>query len=224
VVKDDTKHLNLRARGPFPLHRGPFLFGPNFLSKAEWPAAFRCLVERVLAQVQVSAEIICEPNDRTARIAFNAVEMIVDGAGGIFSVDERGSWGLDDDGSGWCGPFGPPEQFFRELEEPENVARLGDDYRDLRDFAQLLYRYMEKHFERALEEGIAQVKACIDKPPAPVTSIPFQQMPYLRLIDRKSPAESYLKEDLQLDEYVTEEGIGSIVWVSKRSAPLQSLR
>ena len=206
MAKEDTKPYSARALGPFPIHRGPFVFGPHILSRAEWSITFQTLIKQVLAQANITGQVFCPSGDRLARIEFKTAEMIADGDGGMFAVNERGDWLTDDDMSHWSGPFGPPKQFFRELDEPENVTRLGPDYQNVRDFALLLYRYMEIRFQRALEEGIAQITGCVERPPAPSIPIPFQQMPYLHLVERDSPDDFYLIEDLQLDEAVTKGG------------------
>jgi hypothetical protein len=93
----------------------------------------------------------------------------------MFAVNERGDYDSDDDDElQWSGPLGPPKQFFRELDEPRNLERLGPEYQKVRDFALLLHGYMKMRFNRALEEGIAQIVGCVQKPPAPSIVIPFQ--------------------------------------------------
>jgi hypothetical protein len=208
MAKKDAALHSTRMQGPFPIHRGPFLFGPHFLSRAQWSHLFQSLIEQVLTQANLSGKVFCQPNDRLARIEFATAEMTVDGAGRMFAVDERGSWDcvMNDDDVHWSGPIGPPKQFFRELDEPQNVSMLGSDYQNVRKFTGLLHKYMEMRFKRALEEGIAQITACVERPPAPSIAIPFQQMPYLNIDDRESPADAYLTEDLELDEAVTDDG------------------
>jgi hypothetical protein len=44
MAKKDTKPYSAKAHGPFPIHRGPFLFGPHFLSRAEWSITFQTLI------------------------------------------------------------------------------------------------------------------------------------------------------------------------------------
>jgi hypothetical protein len=198
---ENAKPYSTNDQGPFPIHRGPFLFGPDFLCSVAWSTSFRTLIEKILLQTNVVASVVCSPDDcRLARIEFQTAEVIVDGQGGMFSVSEKGSWGSDSDDfmSHWSGPLGPPKLFFQSMNEPKNIARLGIDYQNVHDFVLSLYQ--------AMEQGAASITACLEMPPAPSIQIPFQQLCYLDLVERDLPFDNYLIEDLQLDEAVKKDG------------------
>jgi hypothetical protein len=207
VAKMNARSHSARAQGPFPVHRGPFLFGPEFLSSAGWSSSFQALLKQIIAQANLAGQVVCSSGDRLARIELKTVEIMVDGGSGMFAVNERGYWARPlDDLLLWSGPCGPPKHFFRQLDEPRNVTLLRIEYQNVYDLVHLLYRHMEMRFQLALQEGIAQITACLESPPSTSVQIPLQQWPYLEVDERDLPIDPYLTEDLDLDEAVTKNG------------------
>jgi hypothetical protein len=193
----NSRDIKLEGR-LFPLHRGPFLFGPSFLSTSDWFLEFRSLMERILAQLNISGKIVQPSDGRLARIEIGAVEITIDGGGGIFTVNELGLWDSDEhDYSHWVGPFGTPEQFLVQLNDQTNIDLLGSDHRSVQDFSELLFKYMSLRFEKALQDGLGQLTARMDSPFSPTTALDFWQRRYLKLVEKDR--EKYLVEDMDLD-------------------------
>jgi hypothetical protein len=186
------------AAGPtirYPVHRGPFLFAPHFLTEEQWFPEFYSLIEQVLAQVEVTAEIVHLYEGRHARIIFSKAEMTIDGQGGLFVVDELGSSYKED---GWLGPLGTPDRFLRELEEKQSIDQLGHDYRNIQSVATLLARSMSNRFKKALQSGLAQLTARKGSPFSDPCILETWQLRYLKINDEDR--EDFLTDDLELDE------------------------
>jgi hypothetical protein len=202
-----AKHGPKLVKDRYPLHRGPFLFAPHFLTVSEWFPDFHRLIEKVLLDVNVTATILKPYEGRQARIEFSEAEMTIDGDGGIFFVDKLGTSNLpfeemtSDD---WSGPCAAPRQFFEELRDPRYIALLGNDYKVVCKFADLLYRRMEHRFGKALKNGLGQVTARIGSQFAEPTDIDAWQLGYLNVIQKER--ERYFSDDRDFDEAVARDG------------------
>jgi hypothetical protein len=189
----------------YPLHRGPFLFAPHFLSKTNWFGGFESLISDVLETSDITGKILNPYDGRQALIEIGAVEMTVDGDGGVFCVDQLGVCGSnDDDSSRWSGPLAAPLQFFQEMDTDENVERLGSDYKNVCTFSKHLYQRMRNRFEKAIREGFAQIFASLDQPLNPLSSIEFHNLRHLRFVN--VCRDTFLQEDFELDDAVTQDG------------------
>jgi hypothetical protein len=202
MVKGVKPH-NARIDGPFPLHRGPFLFAPRFLSQSDWFPEFKLLIERVLEQLSITGKVYQPYDGRVAIVEFKKVEMRIDGGRGTFGVYELGyqSSEIEDFMKYWDGPDGLPTEFFIQFENPEFVTRLGSDYQNVCDFSDRLFVQLERRFNEALREGIGELTAHIGKQLAPLTVIDFRTLRHLQLrrLDRDFDAD----DNLELDQAIS---------------------
>jgi hypothetical protein len=201
-----AKRQNAKLDGPFPLHRGPFLFAPHFLSEANWYSEFQSLATRTLRDLKINAEI--HPNGRAElKVEFDKFELAIDGRHGAFGLFERGfskasgdvSKDDDFDLSQWMGPVCGPAQFLDELKNPEIIRILADEHKSIDDFASLIFVHMKKRFNKALREGIGEITGCVGSPASEPTVFDFRLLDYLKFneVDR-DPFSS--EEDLVLDD------------------------
>jgi hypothetical protein len=207
----------------YPIHRGPFLFGPQFLSEAAWFPNFERLIEDILERINGKASIVrpYASGFRVARVEFAHVEMTIDAQGGIFSVDQLGSSELpfEEMPTFSVGPCGAPEQFFVELKEPQYVNLMGPDFKQVKEFSVLLYRLMKHRFRKATENGFAQVAAYVGDPFSDLRPLEFWQLQHIRI--KPTDREEYYTDDRKLDEAV---GDGGIKIFGLGVAPLSAVR
>jgi hypothetical protein len=143
MAKPKNRPIKLVFEDRYPLHRGPFLFSPQFLTVADWFQNFSSLIEKVFLDIGVSADFIRGYGNRSAVIKFSNCEMTVDGEGGLFSIDDLGFSdrlrlpGNDDFLEGWSGPGGAPDQFFRDLGDRRYVSHLGANYKNVSKFSSM---------------------------------------------------------------------------------------
>jgi hypothetical protein len=191
----------------YPIHRGPFLFAPHFLTVSEWFLEFNRVVRISLLDTKAMASIDKPRSGRQMLIKFPKSEMMIDGDGGMFFVDQLGqSEAEDDDGfwNYWSGPGGTPTQFFEELRDPANVRKIGTDYESIFRFSELLYLRMTKRFEKALKSGFAKLTAYIGTPFGERTLLEPWQLKHIKLVGRER--ERYFEDDHDLDEGISQDG------------------
>lgn len=211
MARAKTKPPVDRSKELYPLHRGPFLFSPRFLTASDWFQNFSDLIGKVLLEVGVNANLVRGPGDRCAIIKFTNFDMTVDGDGGLFFLDDFGFSDRvllpEDDNflDGWSGPCGAPDQFFQELGDHSHILQLGADYKGIRRFSSRLYLLMEQRFKNALKSGEALVSACIGSPLAERSDIEAWKLHYLKLVEKER--ELFFFDDRNLDQAVSDDGI-----------------
>jgi hypothetical protein len=196
-----AKNHSAITDGPFPLHRGPFLFAPRFLTKFAWFPEFHSLATAVLNDLGLKGNLLqFGETDRCAMIEFEKTELVIDGEGGVFALFERGFTASksEDHMSHEHGPIGCPDQFFSELRELEETSFFFGDRKPIESFSSQIYRRMERRFEYSLRAGIAEISARVGSPISPPTVLDFRLLEYLEF--RKFVREAFLSEDLDLDE------------------------
>jgi hypothetical protein len=67
----------------YPIHRGPFLFAPHFLTVAEWFSDFNRIAQKALSDAKATATIERPRDGRLMLVKFPESEMTVDGDGGF---------------------------------------------------------------------------------------------------------------------------------------------
>lgn len=209
MASEKHKPIELVFEDRYPLHRGPFLFGPGFLTVESWYPSFHELIVQVLDQVNVSARISrsAEWDGRQALVEFSGVEMVIDGDGGLFWVDSLGMRNVEFDATteeDWTGPAGAPDVFFRELDTEENIGRLGPDYRDVRKFSHRLFLKMRHRFESSLASGAAMITAMVGSEFVARSLLEPWQTRYLTI--KEIERESWFTDDRTLDEAVGRDG------------------
>jgi hypothetical protein len=209
MAKHVPKSVVYQAKDQYPIHRGPFLFAPHFLTPPEWFPNFSRLIEKALLAVKAKATIVkpTDSNGRCVRIEFSNAEMTIDGDAGIFFVDKLGTSKLDFDEMpfpDWSGPCGVPRQYFRELSQPDYIARLDHDHKNVCKFSSLLYRWMKHRFAKAQAQGIARLTARVGRPFAKPTIIDAWQLQHLRLVEKER--EKYFEDDRDLDDAIGSDG------------------
>ena len=185
----------------YPLHRGPFLFAPHFLTGENWFPEFHSLIERVLAHLELSALVVKEQEGRHALIRFSNSEFTIDGQAGLFSVDEISFSEKDD---AWTGPYGTPAVFLRQLRDREYAECLGSERDAIESFSMMLSRFMSQRFERAIQNGAAQITARIGSPFAEASEIELWQLDYFKI--NTDYRNDFMTEDFKLDEVVAKDG------------------
>jgi hypothetical protein len=205
-----TNPLSGRSKELYPLHCGPFLFSPQFLTAADWFQNFSELIEKVLLDAHMTATLSKGSGSRSALVKFSNCEMTVDGDGGLFFLDELGFSDIpfDDDRipfSDWYCPCGKPPVFLEELQEPDTIARLGAEHRGISKFSSILYLRMKHRFEKALKQGTAQISACLGSPFTERSEIEAWKLSHLKLVEKER--ESFFTDDRELDQAVSDDGI-----------------
>jgi hypothetical protein len=205
-----TNPLSGRSKELYPLHRGPFLFSPQFLTAADWFQNFSQLIEKVLLDAHMAATLSKGSGSRSVLVKFSNCEMTVDGDGGLFFLDDLGFSDIpfDDDRipfSDWYSPCGEFPVFLEELQESATIARLGAEHRGISKFSSMLYLRMRHRFESALKQGAAEISACLGSPFAERSSIEAWKLSHLKLI--KKERESFFIDDRELDRAVSDDGI-----------------
>jgi hypothetical protein len=202
-MANGAKSHNARTDGPFPLHRGPFLFAPRFLSESDWFPTFKLLIDRVLENLTINTKVYQTGGARIAIVEFAKAEMIIDGGRGTFSLYERGyqTSEIEDSMDYWGGPEAVPAQFLKELENPESAALLDSDYENICNFSERIFTSMKRRFRLALQEGFAELTGRIGKQLAPLTVLDFRLLRRLQL----KPLDRIFEEhdDLELDEAIS---------------------
>jgi len=203
-----AKRETERTQEHYPLHRGPFLFAPHFLAVSEWFPEFNRIIERTLSDASAVGTIGKPRDGRQALIKFSVSEMMIDGDGGLFFVDQLGSFEAKDFDDSfwnfWSGPCGAPRQFFEELHDPVNVGKIGADYRAVRAFSNLLYFRMKHRFEKALKCGIAEITARLATPFNDRSVLEPWQLKCMELVKRQR--ERYFEDDRDLDKAIGQDG------------------
>lgn len=205
-----TNPLSGRSKELYPLHRGPFLFSPQFLTAADWFQNFSQLIEKVLLDAHMAATLSKGSGSRSVLVKFSNCEMTVDGDGGLFFLDDLGFSDIpfDDDRipfSDWYSPCGEFPVFLEELQESATIARLGAEHRGISKFSSMLYLRTRHRFESALKQGAAEISACLGSPFAERSSIEAWKLSHLKLI--KKERESFFIDDRELDRAVSDDGI-----------------
>jgi hypothetical protein len=197
----------LSVGGLFPLHRGPFLFAPQFLTTSSWYSNFDALIKDISREQEIDVVVSSYSQRDTARavVTFSRTDLIIDSQGGLFWVDPIGyRYAEDDFVSNFCGPSGVPRKFFRDLEDPSLVVHLNDDRIPISRFSEVLYRAMTNRFNRALRDGIAELVCCIGSPLAEATVLDPSKLKYLKLLPKDR--ESAFEVDNELDDGVASDG------------------
>jgi hypothetical protein len=163
MAKQATPH-NVRLSGPFPLHRGPFLFAPEFLSESDWYPNFQALIGEILFRRGIAAKLF-RARARVARVEFGRFDMTINGQRGTFSVQSANAEysELDAAVDDQLAPTGPPAHFLKQLRDPYVAEYLHDDFTEIKWLAEDLIRQMRERFQKALEAGNAELTAHVGK-------------------------------------------------------------
>ncbi|UGY17898.1 hypothetical protein HAP48_0010955 [Bradyrhizobium septentrionale] len=201
-----TKPHNSLGPGPFPLHRGPFLFAPRFLSKGDWFREFKALIKETARNLRIEARVHDKGYaDRMALIEFDCCEVAVDGIGGLFYLCERGYHDQEDFvPKVWGGLLAPPDRFLEKLTDRQVASFLKSGHEEINTFCNALIRKMKMSFQRALQEGIAVVTCHLGGLNSPREPLDYRLLRRMKI--KPINRESYLDEDLELDDALTEDG------------------
>jgi hypothetical protein len=206
MAKQATPH-NVRLSGPFPLHRGPFLFAPEFLSESDWYPNFQALIGEILFRRGIAAKLF-RARARVARVEFGRFDMTINGQRGTFSVQSANAEysELDAAVDDQLAPTGPPAHFLKQLRDPYVAEYLHDDFTEIKWLAEDLIRQMRERFQKALEAGNAELTAHVGKLSSLPVRLDFRLLQRLSLRPPKPDPDYRSEEDLQLDEGVADNG------------------